>query len=140
MRSRRTRFALFVMDLSVAVAAIVGGATIALGLDSFPREWLASSPFSDYVLPGLLLAVAVGGCAAVAAIATARDPRLGAMISVLAGLVLAGWIAGEVVLLNQNSAATSPRSPVEAIFLLLGLAMVVLGAILWGRSRREPAA
>jgi hypothetical protein len=142
MRSRRTRFALFVLDLSAAVSTILGGVTIALGLDTFPHEWLAGTPFADYVLPGLILAVVVGGTAMAATIAIVRSARVGAILSAVAGAVLVGWIVGELILLNQNGAATSPRSPVEAIFFILGLAMLTLGLLLWRRSRRRarPAA
>jgi hypothetical protein len=137
MRSRRTRFALFVLDLSAAVSTVLGGLTIALGVDTFPHEWLAGSPFADYVVPGLILALVVGGTAVAATVAIVRSARVGAIVSAVAGVVLAGWIVGEVLILNQNGAETSPRSPVEAIFFVLGLAMLALGLVLWRRSRRR---
>lgn len=136
MGSGRTRFALFVFDLSAAVSAIVGGIAVAANVDSFPREWLVGSPFSDYVMPGAILAIAVGGSAALAAAATALAPRVGAPISVLAGLVLMSWIVGELLVLKQNSAGTSPRSLVEPIYFVVGLAMAVLGLVLWRGGRR----
>jgi hypothetical protein len=134
------RFALFVLDLSAAVSAILGGIFVAANVDAFPRAWLSGSPFSDYFVPGLILAVVVGGSAAIAALATARSGRRGPIASVVAGLILVGWIAGELVLLNQNSASTSPRSLVEPVYLVVGLAMVGLGAILWRRGGRVAAA
>jgi MYXO-CTERM domain-containing protein len=137
MRSRRTRFALFVLDLSAAASTVLGGVTLVLGIGTFPKEWLAGTPFADYLVPGLILTVVVGGSATAAAIATARSARLGAVLSAVAGAVLAGWIVGELLLLNQNGAETSPRSPVEAIFFVLGLAMLALGLVLWRRSRRR---
>jgi hypothetical protein len=137
--SGRIRFALFVVDLSAAVSAVIGGVAVALDVDHFPREWLARSPFSDYVLPGAMLAVLVGGSAAIAAVATARFPRVGAPVSVVAGLVMVGWIVGELAVLNQNTASTSPRSVVEPIYFVVGLAMAALGLILWCRGRRPPA-
>ncbi|MGD0018036.1 MAG: hypothetical protein ABSD62_02170 [Candidatus Limnocylindrales bacterium] len=137
--SGRIRFALFVLDLSAAVSAVIGGIAVAVNVDSFPREWLAGSPFSDYVLPGAILAVVVGGTAAFAAATAARGPRVGAPASVVAGLVLVGWISGELLVLNQNSASTSPRSVVEPIYFVVGLAMVALGLILWRRGRRPSA-
>jgi hypothetical protein len=133
--SGRIRFALFVLDISAAVSAIIGGIAVAAGTDRFPHEWLAGSPFGDYVIPGAILAVAVGGTATVAAVATARAPRLGGPASVVAGAVLMGWILGELLVLNQNSAATSPRSAVEPIYFVVGLAMAALGAVLWRRGR-----
>lgn len=133
----RIRFALFVLDLSAAVSAVLGGIAVALQLDRFPREWLAASPFSDYVVPGAILAIVVGGSAALAAATIAAVPRLGAPLSVLAGLLLMGWIVGELLLLEQNSAATSPRSVVEPIYLVVGLAMATLGVVMWRAGRRR---
>jgi hypothetical protein len=138
--SGRIRFALFVLDLSAAVSAVIGGIAVAVNVDSFPRAWLAGSPFGDYVLPGAILAIVVGGTAAFAAAAVARVPRVGAATSIVAGAVLMGWILGELLVLNQNSASTSPRSPVEAIYFVVGLAMVALGLILARRGRRSAAA
>jgi hypothetical protein len=134
------RFALLVLDLSAAVSAILGGIAVAGNVDGFPPEWLAGTPFSGYLAPGLILAVVVGGSAAAAAVTTARPGRLGPIVSVVAGVVLVGWILGELVLLNQNSAASSPRSPVEAIYLLVGIAMAGLGAYLWRSARGAAAA
>ena len=136
MGSGRTRFALFVFDLSAAVSAIVGGIAVATNVDSFPREWLVGSPFSDYVMPGAILAIAVGGSAALAAVATAAAPRVGAPVSLVAGLVLMSWIVGELLVLKQNSAGTSPLSLVEPIYFVVGLAMAVLGLVLWRRGSR----
>jgi hypothetical protein len=135
--SGRIRFALFVFDLSAAASAVLGGIAVALQLDSFPREWLASSPFGDYVIPGAILAIVVGGSAALAAATTAAVPRLGAPLSVVAGLLLMGWIVGELLVLEQNSAATSPRSVVEPIYFVVGLAMVTLGVVTWRAGRRR---
>ncbi len=124
----------------MAVATILGALAIVLRLDSFPREWLAGSPFTDYVVPGLVLGVVVGGLTAAAAITTSRSARAGGLVSVVAGVAMAGWICGELLMLNQNGAATSPRSPVEAVFLVLGLVMIGLGFVVWRRSREADAA
>ena len=139
MGSGRTRFALFVADLSAAVSAVIGGIAVAANLDAFPPAWLAGSPFGDYLLPGAILAAVVGGSATIAAAATARNPRIGAPASVVAGVVLMGWIVGELLVLNQNGAATSPRSVVEPIYFVVGLAMAALGMALWLRGGRSSA-
>ncbi len=129
------RLALFVLDLSVAASAIGGGIAIVAQRDQFPPEWLASTPFHDYLIPGLILAVIVGGSAALAALLVFWRVGAGAPLSVLAGLVMMGWITGELILLQQNSASTSPRSPIEAIYFVLGLAMVVVGVVVWRSTR-----
>jgi hypothetical protein len=125
--ARAAHWLLMLLDVFVALSAVGGGVSLAGATDGFPREWLEGSPFNSYVVPGLILAVAVGGAAAVASIAMIRRPILGAQLSTLAGLVLLGWIAGEMLLLHQNGAATSPRSTTELVYATVGLAMVLLG-------------
>jgi MYXO-CTERM domain-containing protein len=126
-----------VLDGFVALTAVGGGLLMVAGIDRFPPEWLEGSPFSDYLLPGVILTV-VGVIAAVAAVAAWRRSRWAAETSALAGAVLAGWIAGEIVLLQRNGADQDPRSPTEAIYLVVGLAMLGLG--LAGTIRRRTPA
>ena len=123
---RWLRGALVIADAFVALAAIGGGLALALGMESgrFPLDWLAGTPFPDYVAPGLLLAIVVGGAAAVATAMTVRDARTGAVASVVAGAILVGWIAGEILLLTGDGEVVSPT---EAFFLVVGLAVVGLG-------------
>jgi hypothetical protein len=123
----KARGLLAVLDGIVAVTAIGGGLALAAGLESerFPLAWLRGTPFHTYTAPGLMLAMGVGGSAAVATALTLSDARTGARASVVAGSTLAGWIAGEVLLLRDDEALVSPT---EAVFLLLATAMVALGA------------
>ena len=90
---------LFVANVFVALTAVGGGITVATGIDKFPADWLAGTPFSSYLIPGLILTVVVGGSAAVAAVATLRRPDAGALTSVLAGAILLGWLVGERLIL-----------------------------------------
>jgi hypothetical protein len=88
------RVALLAVDAFAAVTAVGGGLALVTGLegDRFPADWLRGTPFSSYVVPGLILAGVVGGSAAVAAAATLRSPRAGGRISMLAGMIMIGWI------------------------------------------------
>ena len=140
MPTRRTRVALFVLDTFVALSAIGGGLAIVASLDRFPPEWLRGSPFGDYVIPGLILASIVGGSTGAAAAIVWRRPRLGISASAAAGLVLAAWIVGEVIILNQNGAPTSPRSPTEALYLIVGVAMTLPRIAALFARERTPAA
>lgn len=125
MRGSGARFALFAVDAFVALTAIGGGLALATGLEGerFPAGLLAGTPFSSYVIPGLILAGAVGGSATVAAAALLRDPRASARASTLAGVILMGWIVGELLILR----ATAARSWIEALYFAIGLLMVALG-------------
>jgi hypothetical protein len=131
----RPRVALILLDGFVALTAVGGGLLMVAGIDRFPPEWLEGSPFSDYTLPGLILTL-VGVVAAVAALAAGRRVDRAAVASAFAGAVLVGWIAGEIVLLQRNGAEQDPRSPTEAIYFVVGVAIAVLG-ILSAAGRRS---
>jgi hypothetical protein len=101
--------------------------------DRFPRAWLSGTPFSDYVVPALILVTFVGGTSLLSAAATLRSPLLGARLSVIAGLVMVGWIVGEIVILTGDAEVVSLT---EIVFLAVGLAMAGLG---WRVSRAGQA-
>lgn len=141
MSTSRRRSALIALDLFVALTAVGGGIALALGAEAgrFPRSWLAGAPFVDYTAPGLILASAVGGSALAAAIALIRGSSVAPGAAAAAGVVLVGWIVGEVALVSADNELVSPM---EALYLVVGAAMIVLGMQL-GRSaarrRLDPA-
>jgi hypothetical protein len=120
------RVVLIIVDAVVAVTAVGGGIVLAAGLEGerFPARWLKGTPFSSYLVPGLILAVVVGGSAAVAAALMFTASGVGAWVSALAGVILLGQIAGEIRLLKQ--AITG----VEVAYFAAGLVMVALGLML----------
>ncbi len=126
MSGRLPRVALFAVDTFTAVTAIGGGLALAAGLerDRFPTAWLDGTPFASYVAPGLLLAGAVGGTAASAAVASVRAPRAGGRASIVAGTVLASWVVGEILVLAKDDEVVSPT---EVTYLAVAAAMVTLG-------------
>jgi hypothetical protein len=105
--------ALFAVDVCTAVTAVGGGIALASGLegDRFPDEWLTGTPFRSYVVPGMLLVGVVGGSATLAAAVTVRNPRAGGLTSLLSGVIMMGWIVGEIRMLKQRSSVErGPRS------------------------------
>jgi len=86
-----------------AFTAIPGGIVILLGVDEFPMEWLAGTPFSDYTVPALILSVVGGGSALVACIMILRKRPIWTIASMIAGLIMMGQITGEMILLNQET-------------------------------------
>ncbi|MGB7980150.1 MAG: hypothetical protein WCF36_05090 [Candidatus Nanopelagicales bacterium] len=97
-----------------------------------PPEWLAGTPFSSYVVPGIALTGVVGGSALAALALALRDDPRWPMATCAAGTVLVGWITGEVVILAQPDTP----SPIEVAYLGLGAAVVGLGWIARRRDRR----
>jgi hypothetical protein len=79
-----------------ALNAFAGGYYGLSGAEGVPREWLARSPFSDYVVPSLVLFVVVGGALALAAIMVFRGHPLARAIACAAAAVLLVWIVVQV--------------------------------------------
>lgn len=117
------RMVLIAFNAVVALTATAGGLAMATGIERFPPEWLARTPFHSYRIPGALLAALVGGSAALATALLIADRHLGALASIAAGLILAGWIAIEVRVLTQPAAPTGT----ETVYFAAGVAIAVLG-------------
>lgn len=124
--STAIRTLLIALDGFVALSAIAGGIALATGLEDgrFAVELLRGTPIGSYLIPGLILGAVVGGTATVAAAAALCWPRVMARTTALAGMVLMGWIAGEVLLLPAEA-----RSWVEAGYFAVGLLMACFGCL-----------
>jgi len=127
---------LFVASVFVALTAAGGGITLAAGVDKFPADWLIGTPFSSYLIPGLILAIVVGGSAVVAAVATLRRSDAGALTSMLAGAILLGWLVGERLILPPAAFPTQ-FSWLEAFYVAVGLLMLAPGLVVWWAERRR---
>lgn len=130
---RTPRALLITADLFVGLTGFGGGVAVATGVDPFPAEWLAGTPFRSYLVPGVVLAGTVGGSALAAALLMLVRSALGPRASVVAGAVLAGWIVGEVLILHQPTAPTLT----EVVYFALGVLMALLGAALSRRTARR---
>jgi len=128
---------LFVASVFVALTAVVGGIALAAGVDKFPASWLVGTPFRSYLIPGLILAVIVGGSATMAAVGALRRLSAGAITSTLAGTILLGWLTGERLILP--TAAFPPGfSWLENIYIGVGLMMLLPAlTVLWAEHRRH---
>jgi hypothetical protein len=119
------------LALFVGVTAVAGGLGIVLGEPGAPYvptpELLAHTPFDGFLVPGLLLAVAVGGSALVAAFLTARRSRFAPDAVLLAGGALTLWIAVEVALIRELAV-------LQAVYGVLGGVLLALGASMGFRS------
>lgn len=100
----RARWLTGFVPLVVAVTAIAGGSLLVARPDGAllgtSPALLAHSPFATFWLPGLILAVVVGGTNAVAAALTLAGARRADAAAMVAGAVLGGWVIGEMLLLR----------------------------------------
>jgi peptidoglycan/LPS O-acetylase OafA/YrhL len=86
-----------------ALNAFAGGYYGFSGASGVPREWLAGSPFTDYVIPSLILLVVVGGTLALAAVMVCRRHRLARAGAAAAGVVVLLWIIVQVAIIGYVS-------------------------------------
>jgi hypothetical protein len=137
MKHKLVRIAIGVSEGFIALSAIGGGIALlagtykdgvlveAGGRAQFPLEWLRQTPFSDYTIPALILAIGVGGSSLIAAALAFTGREEGVLASIAAGLITAGFIVGEVVMLKQGI------SWIEGLYFGLALLISGLAAYLW---------
>jgi hypothetical protein len=94
-------WSLVTVDGLTGAAAVYGGAELIRDGYGMPDGWLAGTPLTGWVLPGiaLLIGVAVPQLAAAALIGFGGRPGLAA--GYLAGLLLVAWIVAEVLILRR---------------------------------------
>ncbi len=103
MESRRAEgIALLALQVFATLSAIAGGAALVTGTIDLPSEWLTNTLFSDYTVPGIILAAVVGG-SQFAALLLAFGRREAYLVgSAAAGGILMGWIVGELIIVGSN--------------------------------------
>ncbi len=98
------RVTLIIFELFMGVMAVVFGVILAAGLADnvlgMHSDLLEGTWFGSFLLPGLILAVAVGGSQFLAAYALWHRAAWDMLASFATGVVLMGWIAGEVMILG----------------------------------------
>lgn len=137
MKHTLVRIAIGTSEAFIALSAIGGGIALLAGTyqdgilieagrrAQFPLEWLQNTPFSDYTIPALILAIGVGGSSLIAVVTIFTGRAVGVLASLAAGLIMAGYIVVEVVMLRQGI------SWIEGLCFGLGLAISGLATFLW---------
>jgi hypothetical protein len=135
---RWVRIVLTILTGLIGLTAIAGGLALIIGAVTpsavgsiVPdRSYLGGSPFTSYTVPGLVLAVVVGGLHLVAALLVGRASAAGPFVTAVAAFGLLIWIFVQMMFI--------PFSPLQAIYFAAGLSelgLVLLGLGLFRRSR-----
>ena len=130
--SRWTRIVLTVLAALTGITAVAGGGALVVGAvtsstlgGAVPdRSFLGGSPFASYLVPGLVLAVVVGGTQLLAAVLVGRGAPSGPLWAAIAGFGLLIWIFVQMMFV--------PFSLLQAVYFAAGLAE--LGLVLLGRG------
>ena len=105
------RAAIVLVSLGIGVPAVVPGWQIMTTGSVFgyalPHSLLGDRwPFPDFFAGGLLLLVVIGGGGIATAVVNVLSARLGPPVALAMGLVVMGWIVGELVFLTATMALT----------------------------------
>ncbi len=108
-----------------ALSSLVGAVlAVAANGGGVPIEQLAGSPFSSYVVPGLILGLVVGGTQLAAAMALLARRRAALMLSAVAGFGMLIWIFAELSIILQYSWLQAVYFGLGALELILVLALL----------------
>lgn len=107
----------------VALNAFAGGYYGLAGAKGVPKEWLARSPFSDYLVPSIILLFIVGGASLGAAMAVLAGLQGARRLAAGAGIVIIVWIAAEVAIIGAESWLQAATALVGVCVVLLALGL-----------------
>lgn len=143
--NQAARGALFFVEAFVAVTSILGGLALVVGTFlpdrslaiTPPSEYLAGSPFTSYLVPGLILAIVVGGLNVCAFVLLLRRRSLALFAAAVAGYSVQCWIFVQMALI--------PFSPLQAVYFAagaveLGLVLLLLGLLPRSATSTTPTA
>jgi hypothetical protein len=139
MTHKGIRIALLVLEAFIGLTALGGGSGLLRGTfdQVLPVAWLAGTPFSNYTIPGLALVIVVGGGALIAAATVFIQREWAVLVSVLAGLLMAGYEVVETVSLDSKVGNALPMVlGLQLLYFVLGLAVFGLAGSLWMRAYR----
>ena len=134
MKHKGRRITLVAIELFVGLWAVIGGVGLVTGAIPFlrmPVEYLQSTPFSDYTIPGLLLLLVVGGSFLVAAATILTGREVGVLASALAGLTVIGFEVVEAPIIDRFANVLASSVPQQVLMAALGVVCLGLAASLW---------
>ena len=129
-----TRNTLLAVEAFVALTAFAGGIALMLGalipdlsvVITPPAEFLENSPFSSYLVPGMVLALVLGGVHAIAFVLLLRRRPSALFAAAAAGYGALIWIFVQMMVI--------PFSFLQAVYFMagaveLGLVLLFLGLL-----------
>jgi hypothetical protein len=119
----------------IGLQAIVGLGAVAGAIwvvPTLPPAMLSGTFLTSYIVPGMLLGVAVGGSALTAAVALIAWRRQSAPYCAVGGAILSGWIVAQVSLIGFVHV-------LQPVLFVTGLVELALSWVLWRDERRKGA-
>ena len=113
------RIVVGLMFLFAALNAFGGGLYALAGAPEIPKQWLESSPFPDYLIPGIILFAVVGGSFLAAAVAMLRNSQNALPLAYFSLMVVAIWLIVQLAIIGYVSALQPVTAAYSATILVL---------------------
>lgn len=128
-----TVYLLMAALLFQGLSGVVGGIGLVSdpsgGSLGFPVSWLDGSPFTDYLIPGLVLLIMLGIIPLIVLYGLWKRLYWGWLGALLVGVALIIWIGVEILIIGYQ-----PQPPLQLIYGILGLIIVILALLPGVRS------
>jgi hypothetical protein len=126
---------LFILHALVGIGAMSGGLACIINPQTplgAPVEMLKNSPFSDFLIPGIILFAVIGLGNVVSALAICFKSKYQGYISSIFTWALAIWIVVQCIMINAVA-------PPHVISFIIGMLGAILSAIILFKQRQFPA-
>lgn len=115
----------------VAVTALISGVIIILYPDGsvmqMSTDLLKTSPFTTFLVPGIILTVFVGGSSLVAFVLNLRNTLRRYEWAIVAGVMTCGWVLVQMLLINTIFW-------LQFVYLGIGIVMMLIAYQLKGKA------
>lgn len=122
--SRKSKIVLALL-LFNGISAVGGGIALMTGVIPRQVSWVQHTDFTSLYFPGVILLAIVGGSSLVAALAMVKRAISWQLSSILAGVIMLIWIAGEI-------ASIRGFHFLQVIYFMTG------AAVIWYTPKEQP--
>ena len=122
-KKRLLKYSLGALQAFIGISAIAGGFRLVSnpnGTLDIPIEWLSNSPFTNYLIPGLVLLVVIGFGNVLAGIVSFLSKRYAGGLAAILGTFLILFMTIEVWFIGL-------RNFLQPLYFILGAVVLILG-------------
>lgn len=133
-KKRVLTYSLGALQAFIGITAIAGGFRLVSnpnGTSDIPIEWLSNSPFTNYLIPGMVLLIVIGFGNVLAGIVSFLRKRHAGSIAAILGTFLVLFMTIEVLLIGL-------RNFLQPLYFILGAIVLMLGLKLFKSISEGP--
>ena len=119
---------MIILTILLAITAIPGGVMLLVNFYAPPVEQLQGSIFKDFTIPGLALALVVGGSALVSAVKLLKKNIFGSMSAATVGVIIMCFEFVQVLIIRSP---TGPARILQIIYFGLGTLLMIASIGSW---------